>query len=101
MDDENLKKILEKKFDEYRFDNAKDLKAPGELTVTITLCEYRELVTNVARSEARIEAERKKRREAEDLLDTANRNNDFLKNQLLVITNDLKGEVVVDETDQP
>ena len=52
---ENL--ILEKKMDNYGSNN-KDFVAPGELTVTITLDEYRELVSSDAtRSDAIKKAE--------------------------------------------
>lgn len=39
--------ILDKKMEQYRWE-AKDYVAEGELTITITLAEYRELVTSEA-----------------------------------------------------
>ena len=46
--------ILDKKLDRYGFDN-NDFLAAGELTVTITLSEYRKLVKDVATAQARID----------------------------------------------
>lgn len=45
--------ILDKKMDRYGFED-KDFLAAGELTVTITLGEYRKLVKDVATAEQRI-----------------------------------------------
>ena len=46
--------LLDKKLDRYGFDN-NDFLAAGELTVTITLSEYRKLVKDVATAQARID----------------------------------------------
>ena len=46
--------ILDKKMDSYGYEN-KDFLASGELTVTITLGEYRKLVTDVATANQRID----------------------------------------------
>ena len=46
--------ILDKKIESYKFDN-RNFKASGEITVTITLDEYRDLVTKVATSQHDIE----------------------------------------------
>lgn len=46
--------LLDKKLDRYSFDN-NDFLAAGELTVTITLSEYRKLVKDVATAQARID----------------------------------------------
>lgn len=46
--------LLDKKLDRYGFDN-NDFLASGELTVTITLSEYRKLVKDVATAQARID----------------------------------------------
>ena len=68
--------ILDKKLDRYGFDN-NDFLAAGELTVTITLSEYRKLVKDVATAQARIdkaEADRYDRnRENERLTEENNR----------------------------
>lgn len=42
--------ILDKKIESYRFDS-RNFQASGEITVTITLDEYRDLVTKVATSQ--------------------------------------------------
>lgn len=68
--------LLDKKLDRYGFDN-NDFLAAGELTVTITLSEYRKLVKDVATAQARIdkaEADRYDRnRENERLTEENNR----------------------------
>ena len=46
--------ILDKKMDKYNFEE-KDFLAAGELTVTITLGEYRKLLKDVATAQARID----------------------------------------------
>lgn len=45
--------VLEKKLENYYFEE-KNFSAPGELMITITLKEYRELVQKVATSDERI-----------------------------------------------
>lgn len=47
--------ILDKKMDSYGFDR-KDFLASGELTVTITLSEYRKLIEDCATAKQRIDA---------------------------------------------
>ena len=68
--------LLDKKLDRYGFEN-NDFLAAGELTVTITLSEYRKLVKDVATAQARIdkaEADRYDRnRENERLTEENNR----------------------------
>ena len=68
--------LLDKKLDRYGFEN-NDFLAAGELTVTITLGEYRKLVKDVATAQARIdkaEADRYDRnRENERLTEENNR----------------------------
>ena len=49
-----MDKVLEKKMEGYGFEKA-DFTAPQELTVTITLCEYRDLVSKVATRQAAID----------------------------------------------
>ena len=77
MDNTVIKDVLlDKKLDRYGFDN-NDFLAAGELTVTITLSEYRKLVKDVATAQARIdkaEADRYERnRENERLTEENNR----------------------------
>ena len=55
MDNTVIKDVLlDKKLDRYGFEN-NDFLASGELTVTITLSEYRKLVKDVATAQARID----------------------------------------------
>ena len=55
MDNTVIKDVLlDKKLDSYGFDKT-DFLAAGELTVTITLSEYRKLVKDVATAQARID----------------------------------------------
>ncbi len=77
MDNTVIKDVLlDKKLNRYGFDN-NDFLASGELTVTITLSEYRKLVKDVATAQARIdkaEADRYDRnRENERLTEENNR----------------------------
>ena len=77
MDNTVIKDVLlDKKLDRYGFEN-NDFLASGELTVTITLSEYRKLVKDVATAQARIdkaEADRYDRnRENERLTEENNR----------------------------
>lgn len=77
MDNTVIKDVLlDKKLDRYGFEN-NDFLAAGELTVTITLSEYRKLVKDVATAQARIdkaEADRYDRnRENERLTEENNR----------------------------
>ena len=77
MDNTVIKDVLlDKKLDRYGFDN-NDFLASGELTVTITLSEYRKLVKDVATAQARIdkaEADRYERnRENERLTEENNK----------------------------
>lgn len=59
MDNSSLNIVLEKKLDDYNAKN-EDFLAPQELTVTITLSEYRALVSsNATREEAIKEANNK------------------------------------------
>ncbi len=77
MDNTVIKDVLlDKKLDKYGFDN-NDFLAAGELTVTVTLSEYRKLVKDVATAQARIdkaEADRYERnRENERLTEENNK----------------------------
>ena len=68
--------LLDKKLDRYGFEN-NDFLASGELTVTITLSEYRKLVKDVATAQARIDKAEEDRydrnRENERLTEENNR----------------------------
>ena len=50
----NVNVVLANKMDEWGYDNKSNLIAEGELTVTITLHEYRELVKQNAISDSKI-----------------------------------------------
>lgn len=98
MDNTVIKDVLlDKKLDRYGFDN-NDFLAAGELTVTVTLSEYRKLVKDVATAQARIdkaEADRYDRnRENERLTEENNR----LKAELYEMTK--ANEVVADNNDE-
>lgn len=54
MDNSNIDIILSKKLDDYNTKN-EDFLAPGEFTVTISLNEYRELVSSHATREKAIQ----------------------------------------------
>ena len=61
--------VLEKKLDNYNCGECNNFIAPHEITVTITINEYRELVKNVATMEAQI----KKANEDKYLRDSENK----------------------------
>ena len=66
--------ILDKKMESYGFEK-KDFLASGELTVTITLGEYRRLISDVATSDSRInkaEEDRYKRNSENEALKEEN-----------------------------
>lgn len=46
--------VLDKKMDDYSYDSKRNLQAPSELMVTITLFEYRDLISKVATRDADI-----------------------------------------------
>ena len=98
MDNTVIKDVLlDKKLNRYGFEN-NDFLAAGELTVTITLSEYRKLVKDVATAQARIdkaEADRYDRnRENERLTEENSR----LKAELYEMTK--ANEVVADNNDE-
>ena len=62
--DESIKEIVKLKTDSYRFEE-KNFILPQELTVTITLSEYRKLVQEVATKDPDISEARSARWEAE------------------------------------
>ena len=54
MEENKVDVVLTKKLDGYRTDNMNNYTAPGEITVTITLNEYRDLVEKNATASADI-----------------------------------------------
>ena len=73
--------ILDRKMDRYGFEE-KDFVASGEITVTITLGEYRQLIKDCATAQARIDKanEDKYKRDAEN--DALREENNRLKAEL-------------------
>ena len=51
----NINAILDQKLDSSRYSGMENFIAPQEITVTITLAEYRELVKNNATTQVRID----------------------------------------------
>lgn len=84
--------ILDKKMDGYSFEK-KDFVASGEITVTITLGEYRRLIADNATAQQRIDKanEDKYKRDAEN--DALKEENSKLKAELYELT---KANEVVD-----
>lgn len=84
--------ILDRKIDRYNFEDDNFL-ASGELTVTITLSEYRKLVKDCATAQSRIDKanEDKYKRDAEN--DALKEENSKLKAELYELT---KANEVVD-----
>lgn len=65
MEDTIMNKILDRKMD-YRDTTATDFEMPNELTVRITLREYRELVSGIATKKQDIDEARSARWKAEE-----------------------------------
>lgn len=78
-------RIIKKKF-EYANSDADDFNAEGELTVTITLHEYRELVKANAISDSELSAARDKNWKMHGELDKANETIKKLKEKIIQIT---------------
>lgn len=51
----NINAVLEQKLDSAKYSGLENFTAPHELTVTITLNEYRDLVSKVATTQSRID----------------------------------------------
>lgn len=51
----NINAVLEQKLDNAKYSGLENFTAPHELTVTITLNEYRDLVSKVATTQSRID----------------------------------------------
>ena len=58
-------KVIDMKFDKYNYDEEKNFSAKGELLVTITLHEYRDLLQKEAKAEASNERSAKYKLETE------------------------------------
>lgn len=65
MDNNAMNAVLEQKLDNCRYTGLDDFTAPQELTVTITLNEYRDLIRRTAVSDAKISEANTKRYEIE------------------------------------
>lgn len=77
--------LLDKKLDRYGFEN-NDFLASGELTVTITLSEYRKLVKDVATAQARIDKAESDRYERNAENEKLKEENNRLKAELYEVT---------------
>lgn len=87
--------LVREKIDRYDYDFEKNLKTTGELTVTITLHEYRQLVSDVATAKQRISDAEKDKWAKENLIKSQQAEIDNLN---LTIANMVKSkEVNVDE----
>lgn len=64
----NINAVLEQKLDSAKYSGLENFTAPQELTVTITLNEYRDLVSKVATAQSRIDEANKNKweRDAEN-----------------------------------
>lgn len=80
--------VLDKKLDSYSWAQ-KDFIAPQEITVTITIGEYRELVSKVATSDSDISYQKSRVRTAEEERDKALKENSKLKEELYNLQNQL------------
>ena len=82
MDNTVIKDVLlDKKLDRYGFDN-NDFLAAGELTVTITLSEYRKLVKDCATAQTRIDKAESDRYERNSENEALKKENAELKAEL-------------------
>ena len=76
--------LLDKKMDAYGF-RSKNFLAHGELTVTITLAEYRELVENDAKAQQRIDDAEKGKYERTRKIESLEDENTKLKSELYAL----------------
>lgn len=65
MENTYTDKVIDMKFDKYSYDEEKNISAKGELLVTITLHEYRDLLQKEAKIEASNERSAKYKLETE------------------------------------
>lgn len=77
--------ILDKKIDKYDY-KSEDFLASGELTVTITLSEYRKLVKDCATAQARIDKAESDRYERNSENEKLKEENNKLKAELYEVT---------------
>lgn len=82
MEDTIMNKILDKKMD-YRDTTDKDFELPNELTVRITLREYRELVSGIASKKHDIEEARNAKWKVEDENRRLKEENENLRKKLV------------------
>ncbi len=98
MDNTVIKDVLlDKKLDRYGFENNEFLAA-GELTVTITLGEYRKLVKDVATAQARIDKAEADRYDRNKENERRTEENSRLQAELYEMTK--ANEVVADNNDE-
>ena len=81
--------ILEKKLESYYSSDHKNFIAKGEATVTITLSEYRELLTATAKSEYKVDSAEKKTKEAEKECEALKAEIRELKNEIATLNSEL------------
>ena len=97
MDNTVIKDVLlDKKLDRYGFDN-NDFLAAGELTVTVTLSEYRKLVKDVATAQARIDKAEEDRYERNRENERLTEENNKLKAELYEMQ---KASEVIDKDEE-
>ncbi len=84
-DNNNLDVILKEKMDDYGFKHD-NLLAPSELTVTITLNEYRDLVSKCATREEAIKKANDERRKATSEVEELTRELAKLKTEIYDLT---------------
>lgn len=88
--------VFDKKSDNYRF-NSNDYVATSEITVTITLAEYRELVTAKAIADRKIEEANEDRYTRNSENDALKKDNASLKAELYEIRKKLEEKNIINE----
>lgn len=88
--------VFDKKSDNYRF-NCNDYVATSEITVTITLAEYRELVTAKAIADRKIEEANEDRYTRNSENDALKKDNASLKAELYEIRKKLEEKNIINE----
>lgn len=92
--------ILDKKLESYNFEN-RNFCAEGEITVTITLGEYRELVTKAAISQSAIDKANSDKYERELENKNLKEENSALKAELYELKKSFDNVVNVEEENEP
>ena len=87
MENNTMNVILEQKLDNCRYTGLDDFTAPQELTVTITLNEYRDLIRRTAMSDAKINEANVKRYEIESENEKLKKEIDSLKEKIYKLQN--------------